>query len=758
MNLEEKLKELPNDSGVYQYFDENGHLLYIGKAKVLKNRVKSYFKFTPKLLPADKLSPRIYKMISETTFVEWIVVPNEHDALILENSLIKQLKPKYNVLLRDDKTYPYIYVDLNEDFPRLEITRKIEKGKNIKYFGPYSSGAKDMLDSIYEIVPLVQKKSCIKGKSACLFYQIGKCKAPCEQKITQEEYKKLLDEALSYIYNKSKLLSKLKEKMKIYSDDFRFEDALNLRDRVKTIEKSEIKTGIDLATNEDLDIFAIKSASKKAVIVRMFIRDGKLASSNYDFIKINDDLEFDLNEAYKRAIVNYYSNELPIIPKEIIVADEILDLDDIEEFLYKRFNKKIKVINPKIDKKASIVKIALNNCDELLRIEASKNQTTIYEELKELFCLQTTPSLIESFDNSHLMGQATVGAMIVWNENLGSFDKKAFRHYNLESKDEYSQMREMLIRRVESFSKNPAPDLWIIDGGETLLKLAFDIVQSIGVNLDIIAISKQKVDAKAYRAKGNAKDIVHFRKNGEYKSLNLLTSDKRLQFIQRQRDEAHRFAISFHKKQKRKEDKEISFLQINGIGEAKIKKLLLKFDLDLKKYDALVFTSKNAIFSLEENDINWKNVPSYVIAPKTADIAKEFGANIAFIGFSGHGNDFAYELIPYLKDKKTLYVRALKTVSNLANILKENGINIDEVIAYKTSCNKQEKKALDKNSTIIFTSPSSVECFFRKYSWEDSFKAIAIGRTTAMYLPKNIECEISSITSVEECVKLAFKN
>ena len=129
MNLEEKLKELPNDSGVYQYFDENGHLLYIGKAKVLKNRVKSYFKFTPKLLPADKLSPRIYKMISETTFVEWIVVPNEHDALILENSLIKQLKPKYNVLLRDDKTYPYIYVDLNEDFPRLEITRKIEKGK-----------------------------------------------------------------------------------------------------------------------------------------------------------------------------------------------------------------------------------------------------------------------------------------------------------------------------------------------------------------------------------------------------------------------------------------------------------------------------------------------------------------------------------------------------------------------------------------------------------------------------------------------------
>ena len=577
MNLEEKLKLLPSEAGVYQYFDNQGHLLYIGKAKSLKNRVKSYFKFSPTLQASNDLSPRIYKMISETVFLEWIVVPNEHDALILENSLIKQLKPKYNVLLRDDKTYPYIFVDLNEDFPRLEITRKIEKGKNIKYFGPYSSGARDMLDSIYEIIPLVQKKSCVKSKKACLFFQIGKCLAPCENKVNKDEYKKILDEALGYIYNKSKLLNKLKEKMQFYSENFRFEEALVLRDRTKTIEKSEIKTGIDLTTNEDLDIFAIKSSNKKAVIVRMFIRDGKLASSNYDFMKTNDDVEFDIQEAYKRAIINYYSNELPIIPKEIIVADEIEDIITIEEFLYKKFNKKIKIVNPKIDKKASIVKIALNNCDELLRLENIKDENSIYNELKELFSLNCVPNIIETFDNSHLMGQATVGGMVVWNKGKENFDKKSYRHYNLESLDEYSQMKEMLYRRVESFDKNNPPDLWVIDGGTTLLNLAFDIVDSIGVNLDIIAISKQKVDAKAYRAKGNAKDIVHFKQNGEIKSLNLLPSDKRLQFIQRLRDEAHRFAISFHKKQKRKEDKEISLLQIKGIGEAKIKKLLLYF-------------------------------------------------------------------------------------------------------------------------------------------------------------------------------------
>ena len=615
MNLLEKLKQLPNDAGVYQYFDKDGHLLYIGKAKVLKNRVKSYFKFTPKLLPADKLGPRIYKMISEVVSCEWIVVPNEHDALILENSLIKQLKPKYNILLRDDKTYPYIVIDYNQDFPRLEITRRILKEKNVKYFGPYSTGAKDMLDSIYEIVPLVQKKSCVSGKKACLFHQIQKCLAPCENKISKEDYAKIVETALEYIYNKSKLITKLNERMSQYANNFRFEEAMTLRDRIKTIEKSQIKSGIDLATNEDIDIFAITASNKKAVVVRMFLRDGKLASSSHDFLKVNnfdENFDFDYNEAYKRAIINYYDNEIPLLPKEILTGIELEDVEELEDFLQTRFSKKIKVLNPKKDKKKDIVQIALNNCDELLRIDSSRNQTTIYEELKDLFGLQTLPYLIESYDNSHMMGQATVGAMVVWNEDINAFDKKAFRHYNLESKDEYSQMREMLIRRVESFEKNPAPDLWIIDGGETLLKLAYDIVQSVGVNLDIIAVAKEKVDAKAHRAKGAAKDIIHYKtKNGEFKNFKLPTSDKRLQFVQRQRDEAHRFVINFHKKQKRAQDKQISLLQIKGIGEAKIKKLLLYFGEFEKIRNASVEELKNVL-----NEKDALTIANYFINPK----------------------------------------------------------------------------------------------------------------------------------------------
>ncbi len=597
MNLEEKLQELPNSAGVYQYFDKEGHLLYIGKAKVLKNRVKSYFKFTPTLAPADKLSPRIFKMISEVKSLEWIVVPNEHDALILENSLIKQLKPKYNILLRDDKTYPYIVIDYKEDFPRLEITRKVLKDKNIKYFGPYSTGARDMLDSIYEIIPLVQKKSCIKGKEACLFHQINKCYAPCIGKISKEDYAKLIQEALEYIYDKSKIIKKLNKKMLQYSEEFRFEEAMKLRDRIKTIEKSQIQTGMDLATKENLDLFAIKVSKEKAVLVRMFFRDGKLASSNHDYLKINQgELEIDINEAYKRAIINYYDNEIPLLPKEIIVANEITeDLEEIEEFLKERFEKNIPIIYPKRGKKTQITQIALNNCEELLRLQ-KVNTTTIYEELKELFSLTTTPNRFECFDNSHMMGQATVGAMITWEEK---FVKKDYRHYNLEAKDEYAQMKETLIRRSESFEKNPAPDIWVIDGGETLLKLAIDIRNSIGLNLNIIAIAKEKLDFKAHRAKGSAKDIIFYELNNEVKRLDLLPSDKRLQFIQRLRDEAHRFAISFHKKQKRKEDSKISLLQIKGIGEAKIKKLLLYFG----EFEKI----KNATFEELKNILNEKD-------------------------------------------------------------------------------------------------------------------------------------------------------
>ena len=581
MSLELKLKDLPTNSGIYQYFDKDGKLLYVGKAKNLKNRVKSYFSFTPSLSPASKLSPRIHSMITQTCDINYIITPSENDALILENSLIKQLKPKYNILLRDDKTYPYIYIDTSEDFPRIDITRKILKSKHIKYFGPYSVGAKDMLDSIYEIIPLVQKKSCISGGKACLFYQIKKCLAPCEGKIDKKDYKVLVDQALELINNKNKLITLLTNKMQEYSDQFRFEEALEIRNRIKSIKKSQIKSSFDFANKENLDLFAIQTTKEMtdAVIVRMFIREGKLVSSTHNYIKQTQTI--DMDEAYKTALINYYSKDLPIIPNEILLAHNIEEQESIQNFIQEKLNKKIYITNPKISKKKQLIEVAIKNAKELLKIDTKQQQQTLLQDIKELFNLQNLPLRCEAFDNSHMMGQACVGAMVVFEQN---FIRSDFRHYNLDSKDEYSQMNEMIQRRVQSFEKNSPPDLWVIDGGKALLDLAIDIVSSYGANIDIIAISKQKIDAKAYRAKGAAKDIIYTKDN----IFKLEPSDKRLQFIQRLRDESHRFAIEFHKKQKRVQDKQISLLNIHGIGQAKVAKLLQYFgDFDSIKKASL---------------------------------------------------------------------------------------------------------------------------------------------------------------------------
>ena len=568
MELKEKIASLPQSPGVYQYFDADGRLLYVGKAKNLKKRVKSYFRFKP-FAPAPNLSPRIYKMISEVANLEYIVVSSENDALILENSLIKQLKPKYNILLRDDKTYPYIYVDLSEPFPRPKITRKVIKGKKIKYFGPFPSAAKDILDSIYEIFPLVQKDSCIKGKKACLFYQMQKCLAPCEGKISTEEYAKILQEALSHIHDKKRLIKKLEEKMGRLAAQLRFEEAAGLRDRIEKIKAIEIHSKIDLAKIENLDIYAIHTEANQAAVVRMFMREGKVIASSSNKIRFDPARGFDIDEAYKRALLEFYTHETPLTSATILVAHDFAEREDLQTYLSQKFGKKISIRHPQRGEKARLIELALLNAKEILK--KSSSESPVLEQIRELCNLQTTPYRIEIFDNSHIQGSSAVGAMVVYEND--SFDKSSYRHYNLDSKDEYHQMKEMLTKRCESFEKNPPPDLWLIDGGEVLRTLAEEVARSFGVDIDVIAIAKEKIDAKAHRAKGKAKDLIYTKEG----LLKLLPTDKRLHFLQRLRDEAHRFAITFHKKQRTKRAKEIELLKLKGIGEAKIKKLLNYF-------------------------------------------------------------------------------------------------------------------------------------------------------------------------------------
>ena len=553
----EKIKNAPESSGIYQYFDENGKVLYIGKAKNLKKRIKSYFRFTPALATNPNLSPRIFKMVNEAKSISYILTKSEQDALILENSLIKQLKPKYNILLRDDKTYPYIYIDLDEPFPRFRITRKVLDGKNIKYFGPFVKEAKNILNAIYEIFKLRQRDSC---KKACLFYQIEKCLAPCEERVSKEKYLKIVESAKDAILNLKTIENHLDKKMQRYSNLLKFEEALRVRELIKSLKTLNIKSELDLVKRENIDIFAIKTTAKSAVLIKIFIRDGKVISSSNKSLKINE--RFSIEEVLKGSLIDFYSNSV-LLADTILLSNEFDEVEEIEQFLSNRFNKRISIKIPKRGVKRDLIELALLNANEYL-----KQSSNLLDELFNYFGFQNIPNRIEVFDNSHLFGTNRVGAMVVFEDR--KFIKNSYRIYNLESKSEYEQMSEMLTRRAKAFDRNEPPDLWVIDGGSTLLNLARDIVLSVGVNIDVIAISKERIDAKISRRKSKAKDTLHS-ENREYK---LDGSDKKLLFFQKLRDEAHRFAISSHRNSKIKSDIKLELLNVKGFGEVKVKKLL----------------------------------------------------------------------------------------------------------------------------------------------------------------------------------------
>lgn len=566
--LEKTLKSLPSHAGVYKFFDERDNLLYVGKAKVLKNRLKSYFRFTPTLLPAKNLSPRIKKMITEAKRLEYILASNEYDALILENSLIKKLKPKYNILLRDDKTYPYIVLDMRTDFPRFEITRKIQNDPKIKYFGPFSSGARDILNALYLCYKLVQKKSCISGKKVCLYYQIDRCYGPCEAKITKKEYAKIVQEARAAIVDRKKLLEKIDSKMFQAAQMLNFEEAATLRDMRRGIENTLHVVQLDLAKIENFDLLCVYIEKNIASFMYLFIREGKVISNINKITK--NSIEFDLDELYKRALLQFYKTNFEQMPKIIYTAHEFEGKTDIELYFKEKFAKNITIKTPQRGDKLSLCKMALENAKERLKNYKTSSQDALLYEIQDFFSLRNLPIRIEAFDNSHLGGSAPVGSMITYEEK---FIKSDYRLYNLQAKDEYAQMKEMLERRISKFNENPAPDLWIIDGGKTLLDLASTLLKKANVYIDIIAIAKEKRDAKAYRAKGKAQDIL-YTKELDYK---LSGYDKKLQFIQKLRDETHRFAIKSHRNKKRKEDIQSDLANIPQIGPATIKKLISFF-------------------------------------------------------------------------------------------------------------------------------------------------------------------------------------
>ncbi|MGI0439479.1 excinuclease ABC subunit UvrC [Helicobacter himalayensis] len=609
MNL--SLSTLPESAGVYQYFDKDDKLLYVGKAKNLKKRIKSYF------AKNANLSQRIAIMVSQIARIHTLITPNEQDALILENSLIKSLKPKYNILLRDDKTYPYIFIDKNKDFPTLEITRSVINKKNILYFGPFSFGARDLVDGILETTSLVQKKSCLQGKKACLFYQIKRCLAPCEGKISKQEYEKILNSALELLENKKKLIKLLESKMQIFAQNYAFEEAARLRDRIAKISQMQKHSVIDLAQSCDMDIFvfatrtqktqieakAQKGAMQKGVLMKLFVRNGRISSSDFVLLHISafdmvdsDSLKsaqsphtqstessttnHNLCSLYTQALLNHYKAHTPLLPDSILLPANIAleGKDELERILQERLGKKIEILQPKKGKKLELINLAHKNALELLHLHTNEEniqESRLLEQIATLFGLDEIPYRIEVFDTSHHSGAQCVGAMVVY-EN-GEFRKDSYRQYNLSGSDEYAQMSELLTRRALDFENNPAPNLWLLDGGKAQLKLARQILESSGAQVDTLAISKHKLNGRAHRAKGSAQDILHAvqKSTQEPKEFKLSPNDKSLQFLQKLRDEAHRFAITFHRAQKNKNLTKLKTLtQTRALEPAQVDKLL----------------------------------------------------------------------------------------------------------------------------------------------------------------------------------------
>lgn len=627
------LSHLPEKPGVYQYYDSSGKILYIGKAKNLKNRIRSYFALTPTKqqntpIPSPNCSPRIALMVRQIARIETIVVESESDALILENSFIKQLKPKYNVLLRDDKTYPYIAFDMGLDFPVPIITRQVKGSKTTRYFGPYPNGCREILHSLLELFHLVQRApSCVAKKRACLFYQINRCKAPCEGKITQEAYAQIVESAQKALESPRKLITLLEAKMLSLSQNLQFEEAATYRDRLTKLSYLRTLCVLDLARDVSFDIVyfssSLESSEKvdsranpraitkvdskvdssadsiertkesdhsQGLLLWLFVRGGKLVSFSHEIVRLSRD--YDPSEIYTQALLNRYASKLPLLPESIALPECFSDEQKhaLQEAIARIQGRKIPFRSLSRGQYAKFLPIAQENAALLLaqHTDTHASELALLRELQSLLDLEQLPSRIEVFDTSHHSRRDCVGGMIVYDN--GALSKENYRRYKLDSSDEYGQMREMLTRRALRFDTEPPPDLWLLDGGKAQITLAKEILESSGIYVDVIAIAKEKRDAKAHRAKGKAKDTIYT----STKHIRLDPSDKRLQFLQKLRDSVHKYAIGYHRHSKKLSLTQNNALKSKGLSQAQIARALALSG----SYESLRDKSKQEILEL----------------------------------------------------------------------------------------------------------------------------------------------------------------
>ena len=563
-------KNLPRKPGIYQMENEKGEILYIGKAKNLAKRVINYTSL-------NNLTRRLQRMVSLTKKINFVVTNTEIEALLLECNLIKKIKPRFNIILRDDKSFPYILINNEYDFPRIQKYRGAKKFKG-NYFGPFVSPyiADYTILSLQKIFLL---RSCSDSvfnnrKRPCLLYDIKRCSAPCVNYISKEKYKESIFDAKKFLTGGTKRIEKKLNKMMIYASKKQmFEEAAKLRDRIKSINQIQKYQSVYIKDLRNIDIFAFVMQEGKSCIHGKFYRNG----SNYgnkSFFPIHDQNALK-NEILESFLYQFYAEKSP--PPKILINEDPKYFKNFEKIISEKNNIKIKILQPKTGEKFRHIQLAIKNANENIKIKKASIESfhIALEKIKNLLSLEYLPNRIEAYDNSHTFGKNSVGAMIVL-DNEG-FSPKNYRKYNIrynlgntipEKIDDYYMLKEVLSRRfkkIQDSEKYVLPDLIIVDGGRGQFNIAKEILNKNKLkSIYLIGVSKGK-------NRNAGREIIHLND----KNINLKPNDPLLFFIQRIRDEAHRFAITAHRKRRDIFTKESIFNELPGIG-VKRKKLLLK--------------------------------------------------------------------------------------------------------------------------------------------------------------------------------------
>ncbi|BDZ78047.1 excinuclease ABC subunit UvrC [Claveliimonas bilis] len=577
-DIQEELKKLPGKPGVYLMHDEKDEIIYVGKAISLKNRVRQYFQ------TSRSKGVKIDQMVTHITRFEYIVTDSELEALVLECNLIKEYRPKYNTMLMDDKTYPFIKVTVDEPFPRIMMARRMAKDK-AKYFGPYTS-AGAVKDTIELIRKIYKVRSCNRrlprdtGKERpCLNYHIHQCDAPCQGYVSQEDYRRSIDEVLRFLNgNFDSILKELEQKMMRASENMEFEKAIEYRELLGSVKKISQKQKITDTAGNDRDIMAMAADQSDAVVQVFFIRGGRLIGRDHFYLKI---MEGELPGEILSSFIKQFYAGTPYIPSELMLPQEIEDTEVLEEWLSQKRGHKVQIKVPKKGTKEKLVELAARNAQLVLqtdreRLKREEGRTIgAVKEIAKLLGLENIVRM-EAYDISNISGFASVGSMVVYEKGRPKKnDYRKFKIKSVQGPDDYASMEEVLTRRFrhgleekkegrEGGSFTAFPDLILMDGGKGQVNIALQVLDNLHLTIPVCGMVKDD----NHRTRG-----LYF----DNKEIPIDRNSEGFKLITRIQDEAHRFAIEFHRKLRSKEQVHSVLDDIPGVGPARRKDLMKHF-------------------------------------------------------------------------------------------------------------------------------------------------------------------------------------